>query len=318
MANEIYDRVAQGDVEYLQTHPNFCFVLDQRGRSLLFYAVMAPDLGVLNVLLDYQVDVNKTDFNQETPLFEAIRRRRIDFVIRLFQHGADLTKRNSQGETPFHLACKSGNFPIYQFLIENGCSTDSKTQVGALGLHYCIVNDQLPFFIDVFRHTNTAITVLDDKKNNLLHYAAKTGSLTILKYLLENGVDPNSLNDIYENPLFAAVRSRNEVVVKTLIEAHSFLDLINRNYETPVTVANNIDDQAIAGLLERAIDSLQYAHLKNQYHLIYLTLKRDFAAVKETLTPYSRQVRNELNKNCFDYARELNLVNFINLFKTGQ
>ena len=43
--------------------------------------------------------------------------------------------------------------------------------------------------------------------NTLLHFAAKSGNVELIKYLLDNGIGPNVQNDMTETPLHMAAEA---------------------------------------------------------------------------------------------------------------
>lgn len=55
-----------------------------------------------------KVDLNKKDFNKNTPLLTSIENLHEDFAIVLVEMGANLTIQGQYGQTPLLLACEKG------------------------------------------------------------------------------------------------------------------------------------------------------------------------------------------------------------------
>ncbi len=53
-------------------------------------------------------NINKENYNCETPLFDACCRGNIDIIKYLVSHGAKINGKSNEGETQFLAACSSG------------------------------------------------------------------------------------------------------------------------------------------------------------------------------------------------------------------
>ena len=90
-------------------------------HSAAFYG----DLEMVQVLLDYGVDVNAQNGNGDTPLdYASSNGHRNDAGVArlLIAHGADPNTRNMGGFTPLHEASNCGRVEIVRLLIEHGAN----------------------------------------------------------------------------------------------------------------------------------------------------------------------------------------------------
>ena len=95
-------------------------------RSPLHAAAHSEDLEMVQVLLDYGVDVNsQTDFGS-TPLFFGSKGHFNDpRVVRLLlDHGADPNIPDCGGLTPLHQASRNGKIEMVRVLVEHGASIE--------------------------------------------------------------------------------------------------------------------------------------------------------------------------------------------------
>ena len=107
------------------------------GHTPLHSAARYGDLEMVQVLLEYGVDVNAENEFLDTPLnFALLHDHQIDPRVArsLVEHGADPNRRGFQGFTGLHRASKSGQFEIVRLLIEHGANVEVKNDEGTTPL----------------------------------------------------------------------------------------------------------------------------------------------------------------------------------------
>lgn len=151
---------------------------------------LAANMGLIEnckiLIEDYSADMNAQDSQGWTPLCYAVRAEAAEIIIYLLGKGVDpLFQYSSEGYTALHLTAELGNLHILQTLKE---MTDE----------FDVVN-------------NEGLT--------LLHSAAMGAySSDVVKYLIEEGLDPNVRDDYHWYPVHYAVREQNVDTLKTLLE----------------------------------------------------------------------------------------------------
>ena len=106
------------------------------GYSPLVSAVHYGDLEMIQILLDYGVDVNAQCFGS-TPLSYALTRRRSNNpgVVRLLlDHGADPNIPTQDGSIPLYQAIENGEIEVIRALIEYGASVEVEDDEGVTPL----------------------------------------------------------------------------------------------------------------------------------------------------------------------------------------
>ncbi len=86
----------------------------------------------------------------------------------------------------------------------------------------------------------------DGRKHTALSEASCQGHLHVVQFLLENGADPNSLNDTGRSPLWRAAFNGHVEVVKALLDAGAdpqFRDKMSM--ESAYDIASNEQVQSI-------------------------------------------------------------------------
>jgi ankyrin repeat protein len=99
----------------------------------LHFAAIHGDLEIVQVLLEYAVDVNAPNMNRNTPLDYASRSDHSNgpTVVRLLiAHGADPNTQNVDGVTPLHRASEEGKIEMIRILIEHGANVGVKDDSG--------------------------------------------------------------------------------------------------------------------------------------------------------------------------------------------
>ncbi|XP_014299424.1 ankyrin-3 [Microplitis demolitor] len=187
-------------IEYLLNKENTQVNLSIRHYgTALHHAIDKGRYGIVYKLVDAGADVNIKSihrFDDSYPLQLAVRRNHYCIAQFLVSRGADVqvVLRPTNGFTRLRIAVREGKEDMVKFLIENGANVHEKS------------TDCESLLIDAVRHKNDSV----------------------LKYLLESGIDPNSPSNGGCNvtPLHIAVDINNAEAVQLLLN-HDDID-INR------------------------------------------------------------------------------------------
>ena len=76
----------------------------ENGKAPLFYAIEKGDKDIVNTLLSLGADINKTDSANKTQLFYAIEKENKDMISILISQGSDINKTEYSGRTPLFYA----------------------------------------------------------------------------------------------------------------------------------------------------------------------------------------------------------------------
>jgi calcium-independent phospholipase A2 len=83
---------------------------------------------VLESLIQRGCYINSLDFNGRTALHVMVSKNRLECVVSLLAHEADIDVRDKDGNTPLHIAVEKKLIPIVQCLVVFGCDVDSKNK----------------------------------------------------------------------------------------------------------------------------------------------------------------------------------------------
>jgi uncharacterized protein (TIGR03067 family) len=151
---------------------------DRDGGTALWYAQEAGQTDIAEVL-------RKHGAKEEAPkisLHRIVTKGNVKQVQSLLAKGADINKKNKQGETPLYVAVKRDDKAMVEFLVAEGADIDAKNKDG-----------QTP-----------------------LHIAARQGHKYVAALLIERGAHPNAKNRWNRTPLDIAIDRGHKEIVELL------------------------------------------------------------------------------------------------------
>lgn len=98
-----------------------------------------------------------------------------------------------QGNTPAHLAARTGATDLLMLLLDCGCEYDDQNSLGRSPLHIACSENQLEAVEALLRH-GASVNVTDKEGVTPLMIAAKIGSAPVVESLLDNGADVNPVD----------------------------------------------------------------------------------------------------------------------------
>ncbi len=151
-------------------------------------------------------DVNKLTHDGRTYIFWAAYKNNLKLMNYLINQGARTDLIDSHGYSLVNFCAVTGqlNTEIYDLCIEKGSViTKELNDAGANPLLLLISFMETKEQINYFTEKGLSLKSLDSTGNNAFVYAAKSGNMTMMKILLEMGMDPRKNNDA---ALFFAAR----------------------------------------------------------------------------------------------------------------
>ncbi|XP_061170189.1 putative ankyrin repeat protein RF_0381 [Saccostrea echinata] len=152
-----------------------------KGQSLIFYAIRFGHKGLAKELLEKGCDPNEADNANHYPIHEAVDQSETAMIELLKEYGADLNVKNLLGQTPLMRAVLFDDVLIVKTLLKAGAD---------------------PYQRDISGQT-------------LIEYALSSGRENTCLFLLQNGYESQTMDNIHLNHLTTSERSGT--VVNSLI-----------------------------------------------------------------------------------------------------
>jgi len=150
---------------------------------------------IIKLLLDKGMSVNLTNTQRSTPLHISVQFGHLEATKALFERGAAIKKSNKYGATALMVAAQCGKYEIFRYLTEKGA--DIK-----------------------IRNTK-------DNNNTALHYAARSGSVDIIKLLLDKRMSFNLTDTRRFTPLQISAQFGHLEATKALVERGAAINNTN-------------------------------------------------------------------------------------------
>ncbi|XP_066251556.1 putative ankyrin repeat protein RF_0381 [Euwallacea similis] len=181
--------------------------------------------------------VNVKDNHGQTPLHIAARSGSLNIVKYLINKSADINAKDKYDNTPLHLAADTGEFDIVKYLIIKGNNINAEGERGWTPLHIAAKNGELNM-VEYLVKKYANIDAKDNYGGTPLHLAAELGEFSIVKYLINKGAYVDARDGWYRTPLFYAADSRKLDVVKYLAKKNANVNAKDENGSTPLYLAS--------------------------------------------------------------------------------
>ncbi|KAK3583531.1 hypothetical protein CHS0354_026115 [Potamilus streckersoni] len=254
----------------IQTYPTMFHEVDNMKRTPEHKAAYSGNIAVLSYLIDCGTDSwNKT--SEEEPLLHiACLSGQLEMSKHLVQtYSTMLHEVDNMKRTPAHKAAYSGNIAVLSYLIDCGTDPWSKTSEEETFLHRACLSDrwskiseeetllhiaclsgQLEMSKNLVQTYPTMLHEVDNMKRTPAHYAAKSGNIALLSYLIDCGTDPWSKTSEENTLIHIACLSGQLEMSKHLVQTyHRMLHEVDNRKRTPAQYAAHSSNIALLSYL---------------------------------------------------------------------
>ncbi|KFZ42499.1 ankryin [Anoxybacillus flavithermus] len=183
--------IAQGDEENIEivkqiVNEQTVREKDKENNTPLHIAAGSGNVDLVQLVCQYDVDINAVNKHGETPLLLAVQAGNVDVVRFLYERGANVEISNEAGETPLYKAVERNFIDVATYLLEKGADVNTKTNIGKTPLMVASEYgyDQL---VALLLRYGADVHVKDDTDNTALSLAQYWKHETIIKQLKEKG-----------------------------------------------------------------------------------------------------------------------------------
>ncbi|XP_009792343.1 protein VAPYRIN-LIKE-like [Nicotiana sylvestris] len=141
-------------------------------------------------------------------------------ISALIEAGADVNRRDSDGDSVMSLAVKSGNLDSVQVLIESGYTVGNSVD---RFLHDAAAMDRVDLMeILCLGYADIDLNSVDSQGRTAIHIAAIYGHVEVLQFLISVGSDPDMLDSQGWTPLHFAANQGHVEAVDFLLKHSNF------------------------------------------------------------------------------------------------
>lgn len=183
--------LAQGDEENIEivkqmVNEQTVREKDQEKNTPLHIAAGSGNLELVQLVCQYDVDMNAVNVRGETPLLLAVQAGNVDVVRFLYERGANIEIANKDGETPLYKAVERNFIDVATYLLEKGANVNTKTNIKKTPLMVAAEYgyDEL---VTLLLRYGADVHVKDDTGNTALSLAQYWKHENIIKQLKEKG-----------------------------------------------------------------------------------------------------------------------------------
>jgi serine/threonine-protein phosphatase 6 regulatory ankyrin repeat subunit B len=213
---------------------------DINGKTLLFWMVQYGAYNMVDFLIKKGANVNLPAQNTIFPLLLSIAKN--DFAIFELLTKApliNLNLQNSEGTSPFYLACLQGNIEIATSLQDKEVDINIINKAGYYPIHAAVHNGH----IEVIKELLKWGVDIDTKSTNgytpLQYYCELANNqLEVIKFLFDKGASLNCMQGVDNKTLLhSAVAGGNLQVIDFLINKGLDINLVDAKEVTPLYCA---------------------------------------------------------------------------------
>ncbi|PXY47142.1 ankyrin repeat domain-containing protein [Flavobacterium hydrophilum] len=163
--------------------------------------------------------------------------------------GMSLKDVDSEGNTAFTYAARSGNIPLLKKLLEKGVKpNDNSLFTAAQGSRR--ESNTIETYKYLVEEVKIKPTALNNSGQNVLHLlAGKPNQTEIIKYFISKGADPNKADKEGTTPLMAAASARETSALELFLSTTKNVNLQNLKGESALTNAIKYGSPEVVSLL---------------------------------------------------------------------
>ena len=162
---------------------------------------------------------------------------------------------NNKGQTLLLEACETCSVTMAKMLLDKGADPNVTDWRGLNGLCYALKKDCFDLVFALLKQTQYKIDLnryVEKFKSSYLIAAIKTCSVRLVRLLLDEGADPNSVDKHHKNGLVFSIERNEEASLKLLLARGTEVNNLDLDKQDPLQVAMDADHIAFIKLLLRA------------------------------------------------------------------
>lgn len=223
---------------------------DWQGNSPLMIAAESGDPTMLSLLLEQGAAIDQPNTNGVTALMVAAKAGRQSMVQLLLDHGVDANRVDSRSRNALFYAAMSANFGVCRLLVNADIRLDQRDAIGHTALAYLPDHSSNPNYD--FEQCIAWLLQRGGRRiatGNLLLGSVGLRSYNTVQMLLDLGVNVNHHSEESVTALQLAAEGGDEKMVRLLLKNHADINETGYYGLTPLMSAVESNHEAITALL---------------------------------------------------------------------
>ena len=295
--------------------------LFEDGDTLLLRAVRLFKQDCITKILEQEVDVNAQDAQGNSAIMllagnKNAKELSFQIIKSLFAKKASLNLEAKDGTTVLMQAVLSNNEKLVSFLLAKNVDSQKINLAGETALDLAkkltVISPKILTSLEAAQED----FYLKEKDVYGLVYSSENPTVEQVKKWLDNGINKNAIADEGENLslIMFYVKAQNFAVVEYLVNKKIILDDINKEGNTPLLLASQIQDKDVAIkistlLIDKAkldiqnnldFSALMYASKSGNQELVNLLLDRNASVALKTIS--GKTAKDFIKDGSFDKA----------------
>ncbi|XP_062592307.1 putative ankyrin repeat protein RF_0381 [Saccostrea cucullata] len=211
--------------QYLVKHfSSLLKMKDSEGWTVLHSACHGGSVEIVSFLKEKGMVINTLSNDGESILHKACFYGKFEvceYLVENYPHLLDV--RDKSSNTVLHDAARGGNIQIVKLLIKKKMDIYSVQGGGETNLHLCCRSGKLEMCEHLVNHIPDLLEIMDAKGWTAIHSACNGGSVEIVSFLIEKGMDFNALSNDGKTILHIACLNGKFKICVYLVENYPHL-----------------------------------------------------------------------------------------------
>lgn len=211
---------------------------DGKGQTVIFHAVKGKQYATMEWLLENNTNIHAVDKQGFTALHIAAQECDLAATKILVEKGANVNALSSERLTPLLCIVNSQGIDVLEYLQDKGADIDAVDNDLDRIAHKVARKGDSAALLWEAAYDLGCITVSGKQGNIPAHLAAESGSIAILKHLVEKRADVRTCENIAGyTPLMIAASAGKAASVRFLLENGCTHDIVDANGKTLAELA---------------------------------------------------------------------------------
>ncbi|KAK3591751.1 hypothetical protein CHS0354_019522 [Potamilus streckersoni] len=241
----------------VETYPKILHVVDNCTKTPAHHVAAGGNVAVLRYIIDRGTDPWCRTSDEETLLHIACIHGKLEMTKYLVETYPKMMHEVDNGKrTPAHHAASGGYVAVLSYLIDRGTDPWCRTSVGETLLHRACLQSKIEMTKYLLKSYPNMQHVVDNVKKTPAYYAAASGNVAVLAYLIDRGTDPWCRTSEEETLLHIACIFGKLEMTKYLVKTYpKMLHQVDNSKRTPAhhaTAGGNV--AVLSYLIDRGTD----------------------------------------------------------------